>query len=131
MNLALICVVLLSGAVAFSDDESVNRPAVRTCDEKSQCHALPIIPVSRPDRCWVFFTDKAVTDETALNRALEARRAELSPRALQRRALRRTAPGLLDIHDLPVPQRYIDAVANTGARVRRVSRWLNAVSVDV
>jgi hypothetical protein len=31
--------------------------------------------------------------------------------------------------DLPVPSQYLDAVAATGARMRAVSKWLNAVSV--
>ncbi|MEE2657538.1 MAG: S8 family serine peptidase [Candidatus Latescibacterota bacterium] len=33
--------------------------------------------------------------------------------------------------DAPVNSAYIDAVAGTGARIRTVSRWFNAVSADV
>lgn len=128
MNLALIGVVLIGGAVTFSDDVGTTFKAVHRI-------AAPGVPSVRapllgtPARYWVFFSDKAVADD-ALQLALDQRRNELSARALQRRALRRTAPGLLDVHDIAVPQRYVDAVAACGARVRRVSRWLNAVSVE-
>jgi|LauGreDrversion4_2_1035121.scaffolds.fasta_scaffold09937_4 subtilisin family serine protease len=70
---------------------------------------------------WVFFAE---------DRAMPASIGDtaLSPRAVSRRALRRTLPGLFDRHDVPVCAEHADAVAGTGARVRITSRWLNAVS---
>jgi len=77
------------------------------------------------DRHWVFFTDKGL-DRASVDVAVAAFRAELSERALWRRA----KAGLdVNVNDLPVSARYIDAVRATGAEVAAVSRWLNAVSV--
>jgi subtilisin family serine protease len=81
-------------------------------------------------RVWVFFTDKQMTTRAALDAGLESRRAELSPRAIHRRLLRRSSPGLLDLRDLAVSADYIRAVTATGASLRRESRWLNAISIQ-
>jgi subtilisin family serine protease len=53
----------------------------------------------------------------------------LTERALARRALRRTLPGLVDASDLPIAPARVSAIRATGATVRTESRWLNAVSV--
>ncbi|MEY3144137.1 MAG: hypothetical protein RLY21_2630 [Planctomycetota bacterium] len=53
----------------------------------------------------------------------------LTERALARRALRRTLPGLVDARDLPIASARVDSIRATGAEVRTESRWLNAVSV--
>jgi hypothetical protein len=81
-------------------------------------------------RVWVFFTDKQIASQRALDEGIEARRGKLSARALERRARRRTSPGLLDYRDLSVSTEYVGAVAATGAKIRHESRWLNAVSVE-
>jgi serine protease AprX len=80
-------------------------------------------------KAWVFFTDKGIDSPQELAAATEALAAGYSPRAVRRRGLRRTLPGLFDEHDLPVVPAYVDAVAATGARVHVTSRWANAVSV--
>src|SRR5262245_57916271 len=82
----------------------------------------------KPPRTWVFFTDKALHDPATRDAALRQRAAELSPLTLQRRAHRRTDAALLDERDIAPPAAYIDAISATGARVRHISRWLNAVS---
>ncbi|MDH4155678.1 MAG: S8 family peptidase [candidate division Zixibacteria bacterium] len=51
-------------------------------------------------------------------------------RALKRRARVDPVNFLIDERDYPVSASLIDAVSATGARVRQVSRWLNAVSVE-
>ncbi len=79
-------------------------------------------------RSWVFLSDRAnlAADPQALSRAA----ARLDPRALARRAARGTAGHpLVGEHDLDVAGEYVAAIEATGARVRRRSRWLNAVSV--
>ncbi len=48
--------------------------------------------------------------------------------AVARRSLRRTLPGVVDIHDMPLPQECANAITATGATVRVQSRWLNAIS---
>ena len=56
--------------------------------------------------------------------------AIVTERALQRRATVLPADQLLDVSDLPLEERYIRDVEETGARVRHRSRWFNAVSVE-
>jgi serine protease AprX len=75
-------------------------------------------PQSRP--VWVMLHPKPD------NISLEDTR--LTPRALDRRALRRTAPGLVDHRDGLILEHYITSIAAL-APVRTVSNWHNAVSV--
>ncbi|MBI4719148.1 MAG: S8 family serine peptidase [Planctomycetes bacterium] len=82
-----------------------------------------------PVKAWVLFNDKGQSTPAARQAALDDLAAHANPRVVQRRQFRRTLPGLFDEHDLPVPQRYVDEVAATGAQVHVVSRWVNAVSV--
>ena len=82
-----------------------------------------------PVRAWVLFTDKGIDSRQAHADALEEVAAHYNPRAIERRRLRRSAPGLFDERDLPVVQSYVDAVTATGAELRVTSRWVNAVSV--
>lgn len=91
------------------------RPPATAADAPSPAARDAAIPV------WVYFKE---------DRAAPASIAEtaLAPRALVRRAHRRTLPGLFDLHDVPVRQVHADAVASTGATVRTRSRWLHAVS---
>jgi subtilisin family serine protease len=84
-----------------------------------------------PIKAWVFFTDKGVAEGAALDAALAALRDTYPPRAVARRTLRRTDPGLFDARDLPVHGVYRDAVAALGVPVLRESRWANAVSVRI
>jgi len=76
---------------------------------------------------WVFFADKGPIDRAAAIRTLES---TAHPRALQRRRLRRTTPGLFDERDVPIWPGHRRAVEATGAHLRTGSRWLNAVSVE-
>jgi serine protease AprX len=83
-----------------------------------------------PDRFWVYLDDKGLHTATAERSAIESLSATYDAHALERRRLRRTAPGLFDARDLPVAPAYLDAIASTGARIHIASRWLNAVSVE-
>lgn len=78
---------------------------------------------SRP--YWVFFADRG---QLQLSTALSAREAELNPRAISRRM--RNMGQRLDQSDLPPNADYVRHVESTGATLRKMSRWLNAVSVD-
>ena len=82
-----------------------------------------------PLKVWVFFTDKGWHTPEAHATALAAVERGYDPDAVQRRRLRRTAPGLFDAHDLPIVVSYVDAVTATGAVHHITSRWLNAISV--
>ncbi|GIK16509.1 MAG: peptidase S8 [Planctomycetota bacterium] len=79
---------------------------------------------------WVFFRDKGIVGPEAMRAALSELERLYPARAVARRKLRRTAPGLFDERDLPVSQAYVAQVRATGAQVRVTTRWVNAVSVD-
>ncbi len=77
---------------------------------------------------WVAFTDRGL-DDAGLQRALARLEQGLDDHARRRRA-RAGRDRLVDASDLPPSPRYLAAVAATGARLRRQSRWLNAASWD-
>jgi len=79
---------------------------------------------------WVFFTDKAERDAGSFARALRDAGERVTPRAMARRARETGGRFVPDFYDLAVPAPYVDAIAGTGARVRHVSKWLNAASVE-
>ncbi|HZW09995.1 MAG TPA: S8 family serine peptidase [Phycisphaerales bacterium] len=83
-----------------------------------------------PPKHWIYFTDKGFADGAAQSAAIEALADTYSARAIERRRLRRTAPGLFDSRDLPVAAAYRARVEGAGARIDVASRWLNAVSVE-
>ena len=66
--------------------------------------------------CWVTLADKEG----------ENAKSSLDKRSLDRRQKLGRA---LSFGDLPVSGKYIEAIKNSGARVRVVSPWLNAVSI--
>ena len=75
---------------------------------------------------WIFFQDKpAVGVQSAV-----AEELGISRRALWRRSKVLPANQLLDERDFPVSPVYIRALEAHGLKVRSVSRWLNAVSVE-
>jgi len=78
---------------------------------------------------WVFFKDKGVHGTAAQARAVEEARQALTARALARRAKTRGQDNV-DLLDVPVHAGYVQALLETGARMRAQSRWLNAVSVE-
>lgn len=78
-----------------------------------------------PGAHWIFFADRQAGD---LEAQLRERERELDPRAVARR--RRVMGRAVDENDLLPSAAYLEHVATTGARVRSISRWLNAVSVE-
>lgn len=82
-------------------------------------------------KAWVLFdrADKGLASSAAYEAAVGTLASTYHRRSIQRRRLRRTLPGLFDIHDLPVSWGYLEQIRATGARLRVVSRWLNGVSV--
>lgn len=86
-----------------------------------------------PVNAWVFFTDKG---EASFGRAGYAGAiADLERtynlRAVERRRLRRTDPGLFDERDIPLAPAYVERVRATGATIRAQVPWVNGVSVRV
>ena len=78
---------------------------------------------------WVHFTDKAIPDAGSFAAALRSVDDRVDPRARARRARETGGRFAPDYYDLPVASSYVDAVTATGAEVRHVSRWLNALTV--
>lgn len=78
---------------------------------------------------WVHFTDKAIPDADSFAAALRSIDERMDPRARARRARETGGQFVPDYYDLPVARSYVDAVSATGAQVRHVSRWLNAMTV--
>ena len=73
---------------------------------------------------WVFFADRGADPEARLAEA----RSRLTDRAIARRALR--ASRGVEVQDLAPVSEYVAAVAARVARLRHVSSWFNAVSVE-
>ena len=78
---------------------------------------------------WVFFTDKGLGTRGAYETAIREFQSRLGTKARTRRAALGAGLGA-DFRDLPVAPVYVDALLRAGFRVRRVSRWMNAVSVE-
>jgi subtilisin family serine protease len=74
---------------------------------------------------WVYFRDKGDAEE----RLVEGR-SVLSSRALDRRSRRGGGRPLVGFEDVPPVPEYVEAVRQRVERVRHISRWLNAVSVE-
>lgn len=87
--------------------------------------ALPA-RAAEPEVVWVRFADRGLRSAAEEAAAVETARSALPPDALARRA---KAGAPVDLLDVPPAARYLDAVRATGARIRVVSRWQNAVSV--
>ena len=84
---------------------------------------------AEPLRAWVLFTDKGIGDLPEYRTSLDRTAANMNPRALARRAARRSDFGLCDHRDLPVNETYVRCVLETGARLRVRSKWVNGISV--
>jgi len=96
--------------------------------EKLHPQLLRLIAERGPSKAWVFFKDKGISGRDELADSLARAELALDHRALERRRLRREAPGLVDLRDVPVHPSYVDAVMATGAEVVVESSWLNAIS---
>lgn len=80
-------------------------------------------------KVWVFFTDKEIYNSGEYRVALEQQRVGLPPQARKRRQ-KVFGSQLLDFNDLEVAQDYLEKIGEQVFKVRCVSRWLNAVSVE-
>jgi hypothetical protein len=78
---------------------------------------------------WVYFRDKGEADARGFSIAVRSAGDRVVGRARARRLREYGGRFLPDYYDVPVPPLYVDGVRSTGAAVRHVSRWLNAVSV--
>ena len=79
---------------------------------------------------WVYFADKGEAGAREFARAVRLAGDRVTGRLRDRRARETGGKFIPDYYDVPVAPRYVDAVVSTGATIRNVSRWLNAVSVE-
>lgn len=136
--LAIVMVIglwLPQRPVMAGEREEKNPPAKSHADPSAGKihHAFGELFVSKDTavRAWVFFADKGFSDESKRRGAIDKLSETANPRAIARRKLRRTEPGLFDVRDLPVHPRYANTVKATGAIIRNESRWLNALSATM
>lgn len=125
----VVCCLIGVGATADPNRPLFAQPKVDPVVHPGVDAAIAMSPAGRA-RVWVFFTDKAVMSDVAYQDALAEVADGYPARAIRRRTLRRTSPGLFDHRDLPLAEPYVDAVLDTGATLRTRSTWLNAVSVE-
>jgi hypothetical protein len=92
-------------------------------------HSLERLRAEGRSVLWVFFTDKGERDAASFARALGEVRDRTTERARNRRARETSGRFVPDYYDIPVSRDYVDAVAGTGAAMRHVSRWMNAMTV--
>lgn len=96
-------------APAMNSPSTARSAATQTAPAKNR---LPV---------WVYFQELRAQPCQACETAI-------TDLAVARRTQRRTLPGVVDIHDMPLPQECANAITATGATVRVQSRWLNAIS---
>jgi len=107
-----VCLLAASAAGQASSTSKISLPlqAALTSSSDTEVHKV-----------WVFFAYK---DESSA--AYHKASTMFTDRALTRRA---DIP--VDSYDLPVNRIYIDTIAALGGQVLRISRWLNAASVNL
>lgn len=79
---------------------------------------------------WVYLRDKDESNPVTLKRSLTDTMRNLKAHCLWRRAKVRARTKLVDFEDLPLSALYTEQVKAIATRVRAVSRWLNAISVE-
>ena len=77
---------------------------------------------------WIFFTDKGFLSKTELTVEIEKYRQNRSSESLKNRD---KVNSNLDFSDLPVYESYIEMISEHALRIRQISRWFNAVSIEI
>jgi len=118
------------GTSSFAQEEIVLKYPVKVPKiEQKTGKFLDALPADSTSTFWVYFTDKGIDTQTGYRKAVDRLAYRLTPRSLDRRRLR-GSQDLLDFTDLPVKAEYVQEVESRCRKVRAVSRWLNAVSVE-
>jgi len=79
---------------------------------------------------WVYFTDKGERDPLSFEKAVRAAGNGVGARTKARRARETGGTFVPDWYDVPVVTSYVEGVASSGARVRNVLKWFNAVTIE-
>ncbi|HEX5131292.1 MAG TPA: hypothetical protein VFX92_02265, partial [Candidatus Krumholzibacteria bacterium] len=115
-----LCTAALLGALVLPAGAAPPRALLSPALERALSADSPTVDHA----VWIYFSDKSPAA------SLSAVEATLTPHARARRERNRGRAHLVDDLDRPVNATYVAALRNRGVRVRQVSRWLNAVSVD-
>jgi serine protease AprX len=83
-----------------------------------------------PLAVWVYFADKGERSPLGRVVALQVAQRTLRARCAWRRSKVRSAAALVDVEDLEISPAYTARIKPLVDRIRTVSRWLNAVSVE-
>ena len=139
---SLIFILISAFWVVTGFSQAKENPAVWAGpDQLSMEKQLPVVDNSltslltataedNPIAVWAFFTDKGISSRAELEDRLALARENLTREAYKRRSRARGADNLVDFRDLPVEPEYVDEVLATGATLRQVLRWFNAVTVE-
>ncbi|HEU4335137.1 MAG TPA: S8 family serine peptidase, partial [Candidatus Eisenbacteria bacterium] len=79
---------------------------------------------------WVTFRDKGERDERSFAAAVRGAGERVGAKARARRARETGGRFVPDWYDVPVVSSYVEGVVSAGARLRHVSRWFNAATVE-
>jgi serine protease AprX len=82
--------------------------------------------LAQPQHYWINFRKKDLPPSLQKSADLLG----ITERALKRRAKSLPPERLIDEYDVPVSEAVLSQIRQTGAAIRVVSRWLNAVSVE-
>jgi len=115
--LSAVFLLLLCGAASGQSDGELVSASLQESLASASPDATHVI--------WVYFRDKGDAEER-----LAQGRDKLSSRALGRRSRRGGVLPLVGFEDIPPLPDYVEAVRLRVERVRHVSRWLNAMSVE-
>ncbi len=93
---------------------------------------LAALPPGETRPVWVYLTDKGFDSDTQglLQTALRSREQTIRERCRERRAKARPGQELVSLEDIAVFPPYAERIRTLVPRVRAVSRWLNALSVE-
>lgn len=128
----LLCVVLLlTSPLLGAESPLVSRPVSIAKETTNEIEVVKSFLAGRMTgdrvKVWLFFTDKAISDDAQFAKAAAVVRLNEHGRA------RRAKVGLdkVTFGDLPVSGDYINEVIQAGGKLRRISRWLNAASFEI
>lgn len=130
-----VCFVILSTGSGILNQEKLWDPtyaeaAEHKISERLQTEMLAAGEDSKVMSIWVYLRDKGIKSQAMLTKRLAEARKGLRSHCLWRRGKVRNPDRLVDKHDLPLKQGYTETLNPRVKRIRTVSRWLNAVSVE-
>ncbi len=126
----ILVIIFLSSAMAYDVPGNLVQPKDQALVQSSLERTIAKFNQDEPIKAWIFFTDKGFSTLSEYDAKLQEAENSLTERAKYRRLKARGRYNLVDFHDIPVNQPYIDGVLACGGKLRRVLRWLNAITIE-